>query len=296
MFVCIHVTRQSTHRIVPKIKAQMTPSLHLLRAWGQVSRSSRPFVACLSATSPSRRLSWFRAEQLNSVMVPGLRMPLHSTAVTAKGKKGKAKGGKTKSGGGTTSSAAAAAAIDGAVDFSKTDDEFAAVVKAYESSLAAISSGKASPTVLDGVKVPGSDGTDLPLNAVAQVVAKDPQTLVVTIFDESMAAAVETAIRDSGLGLSPARSGTTVKVAMPRMTTDYRQSLVKRAKVALEGSKKRLRRNRSDGLNIVKKASKGDGLGKDDAKLMEKYVGDAASSTEAELERMFREKSSQLLK
>ena len=85
-------------------------------------------------------------------------------------------------------------------------------------------------------------GEYVPLLSVAQVSVKDTNTLIVTAFDVNDAASVEAAIRASDLGLEPARDAKIVRVGLPKMTTDFRNSLVRRAKENAEKAKVRMRR------------------------------------------------------
>ena len=70
---------------------------------------------------------------------------------------------------------------------------------------ASIRSGKASPNMLDSIRVEAY-GSMLPLNQVANVAAPEPRILMVTPFDKTQAKAIEKAIRESDLGLDPAHA------------------------------------------------------------------------------------------
>src|SRR5262249_24700227 len=89
-----------------------------------------------------------------------------------------------------------------------------------------IRSGKASPNMLDTVRVE-LYGTAMALNQVATVSAPEPRVLIVTPFDKSQTKVIEKAIRESDLGLEPSTQGATIRVPLPAMNEQRRKELVK---------------------------------------------------------------------
>ena len=75
-------------------------------------------------------------------------------------------------------------------------------VEALKNQLSKIRTGRAHPSLLDGIQV-SYYGSDTPLRQVANVSAEDARTLMITVFDRSMIQAVEKAIMQSDLGLNP---------------------------------------------------------------------------------------------
>lgn len=98
-----------------------------------------------------------------------------------------------------------------------------------------VRSGKASPTMLDSVRVE-MYGTPMAMNQVASVSSPEPHLLLVTPFDKNQSKVVEKAIRDAGLGLEPSNQGTFIRVPLPAMNEERRRELVKVVhKLAEEG-------------------------------------------------------------
>ena len=92
--------------------------------------------------------------------------------------------------------------------------------KAIESSkreFSSIRSGKASPSMLDTVRVE-MYGTQMTLNQVASVSTPEPRVIIVTPFDKGQIKLVEKAIRESDLGLEPSAQGAIIRVPLPMMT------------------------------------------------------------------------------
>ena len=129
-----------------------------------------------------------------------------------------------------------------------------------------IRSGKASPNMLDSVRVE-MYGQMMLLNQVASVNAPEPRTLVVTPFDKGQAKAIEKAIRESNLGLDPSSQGGTIRVPLPQMNEQRRKELVKVVHKHAEDGRIVVRHARTDARDKLKKLQ---GTSEDDVKHAEK--------------------------
>jgi ribosome recycling factor len=129
-----------------------------------------------------------------------------------------------------------------------------------------IRSGKASPSMLDSVKVE-MYGQQMNMNQCASVSAPEPRLLMVTPFDKGQIKAVEKAIRESGLGLDPAIQGGVIRVPLPAMNEQRRKELVKVVHAAAENGKIAVRHARTHAREGLKKLS---GVSEDDVKHAEK--------------------------
>jgi ribosome recycling factor len=127
-------------------------------------------------------------------------------------------------------------------------------------------SGKASPNMLDSVKVE-MYGTTMALNQCATVSAPEPRLLLVTPFDKSQAKVIEKAIRDANLGLDPAHQGGVIRVALPSMTEERRKELAKVLHKYAEDGHIAIRHQRTHARDALKKL---DGVSEDDVKHAEK--------------------------
>ena len=143
--------------------------------------------------------------------------------------------------------------------------------KAVESTrreLGGIRSGKASPQLLDVVRVEAY-GSHVPLNQVAMVSAPEARLLTVQPFDKSLAPVIEKAIRDSDLGLNPAAQGALIRVPLPMLSEERRKELVKVVHKLAEEGKIAIRHARTETLSKVKKLEK---ISEDDKRHAEKDV------------------------
>ncbi|MFV0455235.1 MAG: ribosome recycling factor [Pseudomonas sp.] len=152
---------------------------------------------------------------------------------------------------------------------------------------AKIRTGRAHPSILDGVMV-SYYGSDTPLRQVANVTVEDSRTLALTVFDKSMIQAVEKAIMTSDLGLNPATAGTTIRVPMPALTEETRKGFTKQARAEAESSRVAVRNIRRDALAQLKELVKEKEIsedeerrGQDDVqKLTDKYVAEIDKALE----------------
>ena len=137
---------------------------------------------------------------------------------------------------------------------------------AVKHQFASVRTGKASASMLDTVKVE-MYGTELPLNQCATIAAPEPRLLLVTPFDKTQAKAIETAIRDSNLGLDPAHQGGVIRVPLPSMNEERRRDLAKILHKYAEDGHIAIRHLRTHARDTLKKL---DGVSEDEVKHAEK--------------------------
>jgi ribosome recycling factor len=121
--------------------------------------------------------------------------------------------------------------------------------------LTTIRSGKASPQLLDLVRVEAY-GSQMPLNQVALVAAPEPRMLTVQPFDKGVTQAIEKAIRDADLGLNPASQGGIIRVPIPALTEERRRELVKLVHKLAEEGRIAVRHARTEAMHTIKKVEK----------------------------------------
>ncbi|MFN3344226.1 MAG: ribosome recycling factor [Chloroherpetonaceae bacterium] len=136
-------------------------------------------------------------------------------------------------------------------------------LEVIQSELASVRTGKATTALLDGIKVE-SYGQLVPLKQVGNVSVKDSKTLVVQLWDKSVVANVEKAIRESGMGLNPSTEGQTIRIPIPPLTEERRREYVKLVKKFAEDAKVSLRNIRRDAIQTIEKAEKEKAITEDD--------------------------------
>lgn len=131
--------------------------------------------------------------------------------------------------------------------------------------------GRAHTSLLDGIMVEAY-GSMTPLAQVGTVSVPDARTLSVSVWDRSLAKAVEKAIMESDLGLNPSSDGQLIRIPVPPLSEERRKELVKVAGKYAEGAKVAVRNIRRDALDEVKKLKKDNQISEDDEKRFESEV------------------------
>ena len=124
-------------------------------------------------------------------------------------------------------------------------------VEVFKNQISKVRTGRASPSLLDGIIVPYY-GTPTPLRQLASVTVEDTRTLKINVFDRSLGPAVEKAIMASDLGLNPSSAGTDIRVPLPALTEERRKELIKVVRGEAEGARVAVRNVRRDANDKVK--------------------------------------------
>lgn len=133
-------------------------------------------------------------------------------------------------------------------------DSRSAMDKAFENTkreLASIRSGKATPSLLDVVRVEAY-GQHVPINQLGSVAVPEPRLITVTVWDKGQVHAVEKAIRESDLGLNPQTQGNLIRVPLPALNEERRRDLVKVVHKFAEEGRIAVRHARTEGRERLK--------------------------------------------
>ncbi|NAW65601.1 ribosome recycling factor [Photobacterium halotolerans] len=136
-------------------------------------------------------------------------------------------------------------------------------VEALKTQLAKVRTGRAHPSLLDGIQVEYY-GSNTPLRQVANVIAEDARTLAITVFDKELTPKIEKAIMMSDLGLNPSSAGTVIRVPLPPLTEERRKDLVKVVRAEAEQGRVAIRNIRRDANAEVKALLKDKEISEDD--------------------------------
>lgn len=172
-------------------------------------------------------------------------------------------------------------------------DRMAKSVDALRSDLKKIRTGRAHPSLLDGLHVEYY-GASVPLSQAANVAAADARTLTVTPFDRNMVSVIEKAIIDSDLGLNPSSAGTVIRVPLPPLTEERRKQMTRMVRQEAESARVAIRNIRRDANHTFKDLVKEKEITEDDErraqeetqKLTDRYISaidEVLAEKEAEL-------------
>lgn len=151
-----------------------------------------------------------------------------------------------------------------------------------------IHTGKASPTMVEGVTVEAY-GSHMRIKDCAAITTPDARLIQIQPWDKGLTKAIEKAIQQANLGLNPAIDGNLVRVPLPELSRERRQDFVKVAHRMAEEGRVQIRNVRRDALDALKKAEKDGKISEDDYKRFEKEV-------QATTDRMIKEIGDHLVK
>jgi ribosome recycling factor len=147
--------------------------------------------------------------------------------------------------------------------YKKTEEHMKKTLELLVHELAGIRTGKASPAILDTIRV-NYYGQQVPVKQVANISVPDARTITIQPWDRSQIGEIEKAIQASDLGLNPQNDGGTIRLPIPQLTEERRKDLVKVVKRIGEESKVAVRNVRRDTNERIKKLEGAD-IFEDDA-------------------------------
>ena len=147
----------------------------------------------------------------------------------------------------------------------KLQQQMEKTIEALKHEFSTIRAGRANAQMLDKIRV-DYYGTPTPINQVGSISVPEPRTLMINPWDKSAMKDIETAIRNSDLGLNPTNDGEVIRLNVPALTEERRKEHCKQAKKASEEFKVRLRNERTDANDKLKKLEKEGEITEDDLK------------------------------
>ena len=162
---------------------------------------------------------------------------------------------------------------------SEAEDKMKKAMEVLRKDYGSMRAGRATPALLDKVMV-DYYGVPTPINQMANVSVPEPRMLVIQPWDKSVMPSIEKAIMKSDLGLTPNNDGTVIRLAIPQLTQERRNELVKSAKKKAEDARVAVRNIRRDANDHLKALQKEKLISEDDdkraqediQKLTDKYV------------------------
>jgi len=173
------------------------------------------------------------------------------------------------------------------------EDSMKEAMEHLEREFQKIRAGKASPAMLDGVKV-DNYGMKAPLSQVANVTTPDPRQIIVQPWDKSMLAVIEKEIMNANLGFNPQNNGEILRIQVPTLTEERRRDLAKKSKNEAENAKISIRNARRS-ANEEGKNLKKDGAPEDDIKRMEDDIQKLTDSYIKRVDVVFEEKEKEIM-
>ena len=157
-----------------------------------------------------------------------------------------------------------------------------------------IRTGRASTSLLDSIKV-DYYGNSSSISQVATLAVPEPRTITIAPWEAKIIPAIEKAILNANIGLTPSNDGRTIRLNLPPLTEERRREIVKDLKKKAEDDKIALRNIRRDAIDKLKKLEKDKAITEDELKRYEKDVQDVTKSFEAKMDEAVAHKEKEVL-
>jgi len=167
-------------------------------------------------------------------------------------------------------------------------------VESCRHELATVRTGRASPHLLDRVVV-DYYGAETPIKQLAQVSATDARLLTLTPFDKSAIAAIEKAILESDLGLTPSNDGNVIRLQIPELNEERRREMVKVVHGVGEEGKVAVRNIRRDVMHDLRELKKEGEVGEDDERRAESELQKRTDDATKEIDGLLKAKEEEIL-
>lgn len=174
------------------------------------------------------------------------------------------------------------------------EERMAKTLDALGHSLNKIRTGRAHPSLLEGVRV-NYYGTETPLSQVAAVNVEDARTLSVVPWEKNLVPDIEKAIMKADLGLNPSTAGTVIRIPMPMLTEETRRGYTRQAKQEAEQSRVSVRNIRRDVLADLKELLKDKQISEDEDHRAQDDVQKITDRFIAEIEKTLAAKEADLM-
>lgn len=162
--------------------------------------------------------------------------------------------------------------------------------------LATIRTGRATPSLIDNIVINAYGGTQkLKVMELATIATTDPQTLVITPFDQSIIGEIQKGIQEANVGLNPAVDGNILRISIPSLSQERRAEFVKLMHQKLEGGRIMIRQTRHEVMTEIKKQYNDKIISEDDLTRLEKEIQRATDEVMSEIENLGKRKEEELL-
>tara|TARA_B100000989_G_scaffold273770_1_gene232160 strand:+ start:74 stop:631 length:558 start_codon:yes stop_codon:yes gene_type:complete len=170
-----------------------------------------------------------------------------------------------------------------------------ASISSLKSEMSGIRAGRASPSMLDTIKV-DVYGSKMNINQIGNITTPESRLINIEVWDQGNVTSVEKAIRESDLGINPSSEGTLIRLPLPQLTEERKIEYVKLAKKIGESSKVAIRNIRRDGIEQYKKMQKNKEIGEDDSNKLQSDVENLTSEYIKTIDSIILEKEADLSK
>ena len=159
-----------------------------------------------------------------------------------------------------------------------------------------VRTGKANPSLVENIDIMvQSYGMTMKLNKLALITTPESRLIYVKPFDPSTIRDIERGLKEANLGINPSVDGPSIRLPIPEMNQERRKEMVKRMKGMAEDGKVRIRSQRRDGMESIKKAEKAGEISEDELVSLEEQVQKFTDQFIKELETLAIKKETEIM-
>ena len=175
-----------------------------------------------------------------------------------------------------------------------TEERMQNALDALGNAFGSVRTGRANARVLDRIKV-DYYGAQTPINQLAGIKTPDARLLVIEPWDKSALKAIEKAIQESDLGVTPSNDGAVIRLPFPELTEERRRELVKTCKGYAEDARVSVRNARRDANSALSKAEKASEITEDDQRRAEADVQKLTDGFISKIDEAFKKKEAEVM-
>jgi len=176
----------------------------------------------------------------------------------------------------------------------KTKSTMAQILEKLQRDLSTIRTGRASPQLIENIKVEHY-GSLMPIKQLGGISVPDARTIEITPWDKTALEPIEKTLQQADLGTSPLNDGNLIRITLPQMTEEGRKNLAKKIKSLTEDFKVKVRNERRNGIEKIKKSLKLKEITEDDCKRFESEVQKITDGFISKIETAFIEKEKEIM-
>ncbi len=174
------------------------------------------------------------------------------------------------------------------------EEKMEKAVSVAKDDMGSVRTGRANPAMFNRINI-DYYGAMTPVTQVAGITTPEARLVVIKPYEASILGAIETAIRNSDLGVNPTNDGSLIRVAIPQLTEDRRKELVKQVKAKGEDAKVAIRNIRRKAVDELKRIQKDGEAGEDEVVRAEKELDKTTSGYVTQIDELVKHKENELL-
>ena len=179
---------------------------------------------------------------------------------------------------------------------SETQQKMNKILDVLRTDLSTVRTGRAAPSLVENIVINAYGGTQrLRVMELATIGSSDPQTLVVTPFDNSITSEIQKGIAEANVGLNPVINGQLIRISIPKLSEERREELIHLMRQKLENGRIMVRQVRHETMSDIRKRQNDKSISEDEAGRHEKEVQKVTDELMAEIEGMGKKKEEELM-